>query len=67
MATFRVYLVGSNQPLLVDLPVSNVTDLIGLASHTKFIVGTLAEANEHGVYAGIMFPTCRIHAAIEAD
>lgn len=66
MATFRVHLIGSNQPLLVDLPAANIADLIALASRTKFISGMMAEADEDGVCCGVMFQTCRIQLAVEA-
>ena len=67
MATFRVLLVGSNRPLLVDLAAASVSDLIELASSVRFIEGKMAEADEDGVCCGVMFPTCRIQLAVEAS
>jgi hypothetical protein len=65
MAAFRVLLIGSNQPLLVDLPASGVSDLIALASHSKFIEGVMVEPDDDGVCCGVMFQSCRIQLAIE--
>ena len=65
MATFRIFLIGNNQPLVVDLPAASVSDLIDLASRTKFVEGVMAEGDEDGVCCGVMFQTCRIQLAIE--
>lgn len=67
MATFRVLLIGSNQPLLVDLPAGNVADLIEIASRTKFIEGRMVLPDEDGVCCGVMFQACRIQLAVETD
>lgn len=65
MATFRVYLLGNHQPLLLDLPVTSIGELIDLASRAKFIGGVMAEADEDGVCCGVMVQTCRIQLAVE--
>lgn len=65
MATFRIFLTGNNQPLLIDLPAANVADLIDLASRSRFIEGRMAEPDGDGVCCGVMFQACRIQLAVE--
>lgn len=67
MATFRICLTGSSQPLLVDLPASDVAELAQIASSSRFLSGNMAEADEHGVCPGIMIATGRIQCAFEMD
>jgi hypothetical protein len=66
MATFRICLTGSTQPLLVDLPASDVAELTQMAGSSRFLAGHMAEADEHGVCPGIMIQTNRIQCAFEA-
>lgn len=66
MATFRIFLIGTSQPLLVDLPAASVAELSDLASVGRFITGMMAEPDEEGVCLGVMLQACRIQLAVEA-
>jgi hypothetical protein len=65
MATFRVCLMGSHAPLVVDLPATDAVQLAELSSSCRFIVGHMVEANEDGICPGIMIQTSRIQLATE--
>ena len=63
---FKLFLIGTSAPLDVDLPARDAAELERLLSVSKFIVGNMADPNEDGVCPGILVPTCRVQAAIEA-
>jgi hypothetical protein len=67
MAEFKVFLVGMPQPLQVDLPVTSVSELVEIASRVRFLEGHMVEADEGGVCAGVLIPTCRLQLVIEAN
>jgi len=67
MARFRLFLIGSPQPLEVDLPASDAIELGEIASRTRFLDGHLSDADGHGVCAGVLIPTCRVQLIIEAN
>jgi hypothetical protein len=67
MAQFRVFLVGVPQPLQVDLPVGNVSELVEIASRVRFLEGHMVEADSDGVCAGVLIPTCRLQLVFEAN
>lgn len=67
MARFKLFLIGSPQPLLVDLPVSGVMELNDHASRCRFITGNLSDPDNNGVCSGLMIPTSRIQLVVEAD
>lgn len=65
MTTFRIFLIGNSQPLLVDLPASSVAELINVASCARFIEGVMAVPDEEGVCCSVMMQACRIQLAVE--
>lgn len=65
MRNFRVFLIGSPEPLDLDLPAQDLAHLMELASRSRFIVGSL-EADHDGLLRGVMVPTNRIHLVVEA-
>ena len=65
MSNFRVFLIGSPEPLDLDLPAHDLADLMELASRSRFIVGSF-EADNDGLLRGVMVPTNRIHLVVEA-
>lgn len=67
MARFRLHLIGSPQPLAVDLPASDVAELVEIASRVRFLEGNLSDADSDGVCAGVLIPTCRVQLIIEAN
>ena len=66
MATFRICLIGSSQPLVVDLPAADITELAQDVAGTRFLVGLMVEPDGHGVCPGVLIQTNRIQCAFEA-
>lgn len=48
MGRFRIFLIGSPQPVEVDLPAHSVADLSDIASRVRFLEGHLAEPASGG-------------------
>ena len=65
MARFRIFLVGAQQPIEVDLPACDITALNLAASHARFLEGYLADADHDGVCPGVLIPTARLQMAVE--
>lgn len=65
MARFRIYLVGSLQPLDVDLPASDAAELNEIASRSRFLEGYMVETDHSGVCPGVLIPTCRLQLVVE--
>lgn len=65
MAQFGVFLIGVLQPLQVDLPVGSVSELAEIASRVRFLEAHMVEADNDGVCAGVLIPTCRIQFIVE--
>jgi len=65
MARFRVFLVGSPEPLDVDLPAGDAAELKEIASRSRFLDGYMAEADQDGVCPGVLISTCRLQMIIE--
>ncbi len=65
MATFRICLSGSPQPLMVDLPATSAAELARVAASSRFVAGHMAEPDEHGFCPGIVIQTNRIRCAFE--
>lgn len=67
MATFRICLTGSSQPLLVDLHASDAAELAQIAASSRFLAGHMAEPDGYGVCPGVMIQSNRIQCAFELD
>lgn len=67
MASYRVCLVGQHQPLDVDLPLVDLTDLVTEASRVKFLIGHMTEPDEDGVCRRVMIATARIQSVVEIE
>jgi hypothetical protein len=65
MAAFRICLIGSSQPLVVDLPASDINALAQDVGGTRFLIGHLTEPDEHGVCPGVLIQTNRIQCVFE--
>ena len=59
MARFRFFLIGSSQPLDVDVSAAGVRELNDLATRARFIEGTMAEPDDDGVCVGVLVQTSR--------
>ena len=67
MAAYLVYMMGQHQPIDLDLPFSDIEDLMTEASHVKFLVGHMSNADHNGVCRRVMVSTYRIECVVEAD
>ncbi|HOB12840.1 MAG TPA: hypothetical protein PKN09_01200 [Novosphingobium sp.] len=65
MAAFRICLIGSTQPLVVDLPATDIAALAQDVAATRFLVGHMVEPDEHGVCPGVLIQTNRIQCVFE--
>ena len=65
MTAFRVCLIGSPQPLVIDLPAADITALALDVAGTRFLVGHMVEPEEHGVCPGVLIQTNRIQCVFE--
>ena len=65
MARFRIFLVGSSQPLDIDLPANDAAELKVIASRSRFLDGRMAEADQDCVCPDVLIPTCRLQMIIE--
>ena len=65
VARFRIFLIGTNVPLDVDLPVNSVTELHEIASRSRFIEGHMSEPDLDGLCPGVLIPTCRLQMVVE--
>lgn len=66
MAAFRICLIGSSQPLVVDLPAADITELAQDVAGTRFLIGHMVEPDGHGVCPGVLIQTSRIQCVFEA-
>lgn len=65
MPIYLVHLTGQRQPIEVDLPFADIYALSNQASHSRFVVGHLAEPDTDGVCRPLMISTSRIECALE--
>lgn len=65
MAIFLIHLMGQHQPIKLDLPCANIDELASEASHTRFLAGHMADADEEGVCRRVMIAAQRIQCVIE--
>lgn len=65
MATFLIHLMGQGQPIKLDLPCASIDELAGEASHTRFLIGHITDADEEGVCRRVMIAAQRIQCVIE--
>lgn len=65
MGCIRLFLIGTSQPLDVDLPARDIQELEAMMSATKFVTGTKTEPDKDGVCPAFLVPTYRIQCVIE--
>jgi hypothetical protein len=64
MASYLVHMIGQRQPINLDLPFSDIEDLMAEASYAKFLVGHLTAADENGIFQRVMISTYRIECVV---
>lgn len=67
MTSFRIFLIGSSQQLMVDLPAQDICELSEIASRVRFLTGHLIEADEAGICTGIMIQSNRIQCVFAVN
>lgn len=63
MPRYTFMMIGSQQPVHVDIPVS-FTDLHELVCRSRFVAGNLAEPDEAGICSCILIATGRIQCIL---
>lgn len=67
MGTFRFHLIGSRQPVQLEVAASTIGDLNEVISSRRFVEGRLIEPDDDGVLAGMLIATSRIEAVVETN
>lgn len=67
MGTFRFHLIGTAQPIELEVAASTMSDLAGLVSRQRFVEGRLTQPDGDGVLAGVLLATSRIQCAVEVS
>ncbi|APR51850.1 hypothetical protein CA223_07630 [Sphingomonas koreensis] len=65
MASFKLFLIGSNEPLVADLSAASVAELHHVLSTARFVEGPLSIPDDYGVCSGVLIPTSRIQLIVE--
>jgi len=67
MGTFRFHLIGTAQPVEIEVAASTMNELAGLVSRERFVEGRMTQPDGDGVLAGVLIATSRIQCVIEGD
>lgn len=65
MGIFRFHLMGSRQPIDLEVAASTIGDLDELLSCRRFVEGRMVEADSDGVLLGMLIATSRIECVVE--
>lgn len=65
MGTFRFHLIGTAQPVEIEVAASSMGELAGLVSCQRFIEGRMAQPDGDGVLAAMLIATSRIQCVVE--
>ena len=66
MATFRFHLIGTPQPVELDVAADTIRELSEIVSRQRFVEGRLLEPDSDGVLLGMLIATSRIQCVVEA-
>lgn len=67
MATFRFHLIGTAQPVDLEVAASTISELNEIVSRQRFIEGRMTEPDGDGVLAGVLLATSRIQCVVETN
>ena len=67
MAGFRLFLIGTAEPLEVDFRVASISELSHLLSTARFLEGHLSLPDDGGVCPGVIVPTSRVQLIVERE
>ena len=65
MAQFRLFLIGKNTPMDVEILARDVHEVGELASTSRFITGNLTTPDEAGILQAFLVPSCSIQCVVE--
>ena len=65
MATFRFHMIGSGQPVEVDVAAQTIGDLNEIITRQRFVEGRLTQPDCDGVLPGVLLATSRIQCVLE--
>lgn len=65
MGTFRFHLIGSSQPVELEIAAGSISELGGIISSQRFIEGRMTQPDGDGVLAGVLLATSRIQCVVE--
>ena len=66
MGVFRFHLIGSHQPVEIEVAATNISDLGDLITRQRFLEGRLTQPDDDGVLSGMLIATSRIQCVVEA-
>lgn len=66
MGVFRFHLIGSAQPVELEIAAGSIDELRQIVSCDRFVQGRMAAPNGDGVLAGVLIATSRIQCVIES-
>jgi hypothetical protein len=67
MARFKFYLIGSSDAPVLDVDASDLRDLKQEMSVARFIEGHMTDADEDGIFPGVLIPTARVQFVMESQ
>lgn len=67
MSTFELWLIGVPAPLRVQLPVATVVELATMVTREKFVVGVMADEDEHGWLPDVLIQSNRIQLGLACE
>lgn len=65
VGNFKVFLIGSAEPLDLEFPVDSISSLQTMATHSRFIIGRAAYECDECHVGHLMIPTSRIQLILE--
>jgi len=66
MGVFRFHLIGSAQPIELEVAAATVSDLNAMLSCQRFVEGRMTQPDGDGVLLGMLIATSRIQCVVEA-
>lgn len=65
MGMFRFHLIGTAQPVELEVAASSIGDLNAMLSSQRFFEGRMTQPDGDGVLAGVLIATSRIECVVE--
>ena len=65
MGLFRIYLIGSQDPLDVELPVSDLSTVKRELLSERYLEGRMRPTDGDGEYLGVLIPATRLQLILQ--